>query len=269
MSPKGSGVASKVGRPSFASNGFQPRPPGINYFRLTDGQTAVVRFVQSYEDIHWARKWKLPPSAAFRYGEEVNAVDQHDDGTSDPGVLAGLRAGFRAYPLLIWRNQVQYARDAQGRFIKDSLDNKQPAGFADSLAVWECSYSIYEMLGEKEGKYKSLTAFDWEIRRIGADKNTRYSIEPADPTNLNQPITPADQQIIATQHIDVPNIFTKVPTYDELNAYLNPGAAAVGQPAPSLAQQVQVNMTPEAAANNPFIADASAQAAPSNPNPFI
>lgn len=246
--PRGFAGAKKAGE-FKGGGGFQPRPKGITYFSLKDRQTAVVRFLSSHEEIDWVRKWKLPPSGNFPYGEMVNCVDQHEDGTPDPGYAAGLKSGFKAYPTLIWRNAPVFQKDAKGQLVKDSNGTKVLTGYADQVAVWECSYAVYEILGEKELKYRSLMNLDWEIKRIGASTDTKYIIEPADPMDINSPMSAQDQQLAASNRIDT-SAFTKVPTFEELATYLNGGVGAA--PQPTFQQQTQ---------NNAMGAD--------GPNPFL
>lgn len=237
--PKGFAGAKKAGSYS-GGKGFQPRPPGINYLYLKDGETAIVRFLQSSEDIDWARKWKTPPSAAFKYGELLNCVDQHEDGTPDPGYAAGFKTSFKAYPTMIRRNAPQWQKTPDGKLVKDSNDNKVLVGYADQVCVWECSYAVYEQLQELDDKYRGLMNLDWEIKRKGGDKNTKYVIAPADPTQINVPMTQQDMMLAQGQRIDT-GIFTKIPTFDELNAYITGGVTDA--PQPSFTQQTQTNAT--------------------------
>lgn len=242
--PKGYQGAKKVGE--FKSSRFEQRPPGINYFSLKDGQTAVVRFLQNHEDIDWARKWTI---GTYPKSELVNCVDQHEDGTPDPGYAAGLKSGFKAYPTMIWRAAPIYRRDHEKKIVKDSNGNREIVGYADQVAVWECSYAVYEILSEKELKYRGLMNLEWEVKRRGYDKNTKYVIEPSDPTQINVPFSPADQQLAATQRIDT-GVFTKVPTFDALQNYLNGGAPdATPQTFPQQAQTIATG--PEGP--NPFL----------------
>lgn len=248
--PKGFAGAKKAGE-FKGGNGFQPRPIGTNYFTLKDGEIAIVRFLQPAEQIDWARKWKLPPSSNFKYGELVNCVDQHEDGTPDPGYAAGFKNGFRAYPTLIQRNRPQYRKDPQGKLVKDSNGNKDLVGYADDVAVWECSYAVYEQLEELDGKYRGLMNLDWEIKRKGASTDTKYIIAPADPTQINVPMSQADQQLAAGKRIDT-GPFTKIPTYEELNNYIS-GNGAPPQQEPNFATQADTNASgPEGP--NPFLA---------------
>lgn len=247
--PKGFAGAKKAGE-FKGGGGFKPWPKGVRGFYMKDGESVIVRFLQNAEDIDWARKWKLPPSKNFQYGELVNCVDQHEDGTPDPGYAAGLKSSFKAYPTMIVRNAPQYQRDPKtGGLIKDSNDNKVLTGYADTVMVWECSYAVYEILQEHDAKYRGLMNLDWEIKRKGASTDTKYIIAPADPTQINVPFTPADQQVAAAQRIDT-GYFTKAPTFEELNTYLTGGVAAA--PAPSFTQQTQTNA-----------------AGPAGPNPFL
>jgi hypothetical protein len=246
--PKGYAGAKKAGE-FKGGGGFEKRPKGITYFSLKDGQSAVVRLLVSHEDIDWARKWKLAPSKMFPYGELINCVDQKEDGTPDPGYAAGLKSSFKAYVPLIWRNAPVLQKDTEGKLIKDSNGNKIITGYADQVAVWECSYEVYETLGEKEEKYRGLMNLDWEVRRRGASTDTKYVIEPADPMQINTPFTPADQQLAATQRIDT-SVFVKVPTFEDLANYLNGGNTEA--PQQTFTQQTTTNAS-GADGPNPFL----------------
>lgn len=242
--PKGYASAKKVGE--YKSTRFEQRPPGIVYFTLKDGQSAIIRFLQGHDQIDWARKWII---GQWPKSEMVNCVDQNEDGTADPGYAAGLKSSFKAYPTMIWRNAPVYQKDSAGKIVKDGNDLKIILGYADQVAVWECTYAVYETLAEKEDKYRGLMNLDWEIKRRGSSKDTKYVIEPADPTQINVPFTAADQQLAATQRIDT-NIFTKVPTFEDLATYLNGGVS--NAPQQTFTQQTQANQT-GADGNNPFL----------------
>lgn len=221
--PKGFAGAQKATASMSGGGGMIKKPKGVTYFRLKNhNESAVIRFVQNHDDIEWARKWKLPPNSQFRYGEEVNCVDQFDDGTPDPGFAANLRSTWKAYPLLIWRNAPVYAKDAQGNFLKDGNGNRQITGYADQLAVWECSNKVYTTLQSIEGSIRGLANQDLKVTRIGTDQNTVYNFFPE---GMPGPLSPADQMVVTQQRIDV-SPFVKIPTFDELQAYLNGGVPA-------------------------------------------
>lgn len=247
--PRGFSGAKKVGDQRGKSFGFQPRPKGIVYFALNPGQTAVVRFVQMAEEIEWARKWRTPPSNGFPYGEYINAIDQNEDGTPDPGYAANLKSGFRAYPVLIWRNAPVYVKDSQGKVVKDSNNVKQISGYADQVALWECSFAVYEALCQKDEKYRGLTSRDIEVTRVGKGTDTKYTIEPADLDAGPQPMSDADRALISKDMIDT-SPFVKIPTFEELAAYIN-GGVAPAQPQ-SFEQQAQSNET-AGDGYNPFL----------------
>lgn len=243
--PRGFAGAKKVGE-FKGGGGFQPRPRGVNYFSLKDGDTVRVRFAQMHEDIQWARKWKLAPTSNFKWGELVNAVDQNEDGTPDPGYAANLKSSFRAYPILIWRNGPVWQKKPDGSIFKDANDQKVLVNYADQVALWECSYEVYETLQALDGKYNGLMAQDFEVKRVGADKSTVYHILP----EPQSPMTPNDQQLLATNRIPVED-YVKIPTYEQLQTYLNGGVAPAAQP--TFQQQVNQNATGVDGQPNPFL----------------
>lgn len=242
--PRGFSQAERVGKYK-ARTQFQPRPKGINYFALKDQQTAQVRFLTMAEEIDWARKWKV---GVYPNNEFVNCCDQHEDGTPDPGYALGLKSSFKAYPVMIWRNAPIYQRNADGTLFKDSNGAKVLTGHADQVAVWECVYEIYNNLKELDQKYQGLMSRDFEIKRIGADKHTKYMILPEGDAT---PLSPADQQLSATQRIDT-SAFTKIPTYDELNAYLT-GTNEPAPAQPGIQQQAITNAAGPSGDANPFL----------------
>lgn len=232
--PKGFAAAQKAGSRQGGA-GFHSRPKGINFFKLPNsGDSATVRFLQNHEDIEWVRQWKTAPSSNFPYGEKLNAIDQFEDGTPDPGYAAGLKSTFTAFPVLIWRQAPVYAKDAEGKLLKDGNGNKQLVNYADQVAVWECSYTVYETLRTLDQEAGNLMSCDFKVVRQGTRTDTKYIFFPSAAT----PITPQDSQLAATQRIDVAP-FVKIPTYDELYAYLN-GGVTPEQPQP-FPQQVTTN----------------------------
>lgn len=225
--PKGFDGAQKATARLGQGGGMIKRPKGLRWFQLKrHNESAIVRFVQNHDDIEWARKWKLPPTANFRYGELVNAVDQFDNGTPDPGVAAGLKQSWKAYPLLIWRNAPVFAKDAKGNILKDGNGNVTITGYADQVAVWECSNKVYNMLKSIEGSMRGLTQQDLRVTRIGEDTQTEYTFFPE---GVAGQLSPADQHVVSTQRIDISPL-VKIPSYEELQAYLNGGVTEAPQP---------------------------------------
>src|SRR4051812_21167500 len=100
---KGFAGAKKVGDFSGkGGGGFIKKPKGIRYFALkNDQEEAVVRFLAQHEEIDWVAQWKTAPKPGYPYGEKLPKVDQHEDGTPDPGYAAGLKSTFSAYVPLI------------------------------------------------------------------------------------------------------------------------------------------------------------------------
>jgi hypothetical protein len=247
--PKGFQKAKAVGDMRGKGQGFHGYPKGPR-FSIQAGETKTVRFIQSHDDIEWARKWKLPPAPGFQYGELVNCVDQYEDGTPDPGYAKGLKNGFKAYPLLIARQAPQFQKDAQGKYIRNDGKLVPTGTLADQVMFWECSYQVYEQLGTKDSKWKGLTSRDAEIRREGAKTDTKYYIEPADLDSGPQPLTDADHRLIQSAKIDLTPVL-KIPSYEELSNYLNGGTTSEDQK--DIAEQAADNSQGGDAGPNPFL----------------
>lgn len=231
--PRGAAGAQRAGSFSGGS-GFIQKPKGITYFSLkNDGDQAVVRFLQQHEEIEWVAQWKTAPKPGFPYGEKLPKVDQHEDGTPDPGYALNLKNTWTGFLPLIWRQAPQYQKDGQGNFVKDGNDNRILIGYQDQIALWEHSFPIYQTLGETETDYRGLMSRDFLIKRIGARGSNKvtYKIVPypidAQPSGLSQ----QDMLLAQTQMIDIRPL-VRVPTYDELFTYLNGGQA----PDPTQAQ---------------------------------
>lgn len=243
--PKG---FSKAQNSNERRGSFQTWPLGSLVFKLQDGERAVVRFIHQADDIEWARKWKLPPDSFHRYGELVNAVDQFEDGTPDPGYQMGLPRSFKAYPLLIWRNAPEYRRDAEGKFLRDEGGGKTVVGHKDQLAFWECTFGVYQTLCAKDGKWHGLASRDAEVSRTGAGMtDTRYSIEPVDIDAGAQPFSEADKRIISSSQIDLSGM-VKIPSYDALEKYIKGDAVD-----PVMSFDDMNNANTQVGGSNPFL----------------
>lgn len=251
--PKGFAGAQKAGQRN--NSVFRQKPRGVTYFRLAANQEAVVRFLQESEDIEWLRQWKMAPNSLFPFGEKIPCVDQFEDGTPDPGYAANLKSTFTAYPIMVWRNAPVYQRTPDGQLVKDPNGNKVITGYADQVAVWECSFAIYETLKQTAADYGGLMSRDFKVKRTGSQaKDTRYHFAPAVIDGGPMPMTQNDMQLAATQR---PNLgdYLRVPTYDELYNYIygvTPDQA--NPPAPTFTQQITDNNTSAMGGGpNPFL----------------
>lgn len=254
--PRGAAAAQKVGVRNYA--GFRKKPPGLMWVNLKDPaksadqpQEIIARFLCEHDEIEWLRQWKTAPSSSFPYGEKLPCVDQHEDGTPDPGYAANLNSTFTAYVPLIWRNAPIFQRQPDGTVVRDGNGNKVLTGYADHVAVWETTYTVYDSLREVQNTYRGLMSRDFRIKRTGSGaKDTKYHFSPADVDGGPQPMSAADQQLAATQR---PNLtdWLKVPTYEELAAYLNGPAEQAASAPQSFAQQAEGNESPDGP--NPFL----------------
>lgn len=292
MSPKGFEQAKKVGDYSSRGTSFQERPKGVTYFSLKNDQDeAIVRFLQQHDDINWVRQWRTEPKQGFPYGEKLNCVDQFEDGTPDPGFELGLKSSWSAFAPLIWRNAPQFQKDAQGRRIKDANGNFVIAGYADTVALWEHTWTIYDILKSVDSDYRGLMSRDFKVKRIGArgSNKTTYRIVPHPIDGPPTPFSPEDQALASAQAIDI-TPFVRIPTYDELYTYLNGGQAPAHTapmaqsipvqhqqqplqtaPVPDVwpAQQAPAPMTPPAPPTEIPAAPAAGNETGNDSNPFL
>lgn len=195
--------------------------PQINYFRLQDGETATVRFLEAGEDISWAYMYQLPPREGRKYGDRVPSLDQQQDGTECPfrdseKVVKGVIV--RGFLNIIWRNAPVYKRDSNGRLIKDSNNKYIQDGTEDRIALWDASKTILEDLAALDAELKGLVLRDMKVRRNGSDLNTRYVIYPTDSaTELSK----NDKELIANKYDLTP--FVTPPSFEEAKEMLGEG----------------------------------------------
>ena len=98
----------------------QSSGPGALYFRLQDGESTNVRFLEQDEDITWCWMHELPPEQGRSFGRQVPCLDQENTGVPCPGCERDLRRVFKGFINLIWEDAPVFQRDADNRIIRDS-----------------------------------------------------------------------------------------------------------------------------------------------------
>jgi hypothetical protein len=191
-----------------------------NFFKLNDGETAIVRFLEDGSEVACAWVHQLPPSGGRSYGIKVPCRDQDFDtlqrgvGERCPGCEDGLKIMFQGAINMIWRDAPQLKRDDQGRLVKGDDNKAQFSGeYADSLAVWSAGITVFEDLDTIDADFGGLTSRDFKITRRGTELNTKYTIRPANVDGGPSELSEADKAL-AEEKFDL-SAYASAPEYDE------------------------------------------------------
>lgn len=186
--------------------------PGALWFRLKDGDEAVVRFLEEGEEIFWCYTHEVPVDNR-QFGRDVPCVDQDKDGTACPGCERDLPRKFKGFINLIWFDAPVFKRDSDNKLVKDRLGDPVVTGVKAQVAVWGSGIRLFETLDEINTDYRGLTSRPFKVKRRGLKLDTKYHISPADVDGGAQDFT-AEEKKLAGDKYDL-NTFTKPPSYNE------------------------------------------------------
>lgn len=185
------------------------------YFKLKDGESAVVRFLEEGEELHWAWVHQTPAQGNLSWGLKVPCRDQGEEGEPIdercPGCERNYKRQFQGVVNVIWRDAPVLERDDDNRLVRDTAGNLVVSGKADSIALWISGVTVFEDLEDLDNTY-GLTSRDFLVKRRGADLSTRYTISPADPDGGPQKMSKADIAL-AGEKYDLTE-YVVPPTYD-------------------------------------------------------
>lgn len=207
--------------------------PNVRFFGLQGGTFAHVRFLEQGTDLTFADTHRVPiQGKQRRFFRNFVCRNLYGDGTPCPlcqsTVPAIARAAPRGYLNLIWREGPVYQVNEKGFPLKDVAGNKILVGREDQIALWECSWTVFEQLKEKDRRYQGLMSRDWEIKREGTDAdNTKYFIEPVVPDGGPQPMQIADLALAQTKYDLAALLVPKA--FDVLQQVIVRGAAPIGE----------------------------------------
>lgn len=208
-----------------------------NDFKLRGGQYAVVRFLEQGESLTFADVHRVPIQGKNgQYFKNFICLDLLGDGTPCPACQHPNRdvakAAARGFVNLIWREAPVWQRDENKRMIKGHDGNYIMTGREDQIALWSPSWTVFEVLKEKDGKYKGLMSRDFEIKRTGDGMNdTQWFVEPQDVDSGPQPMMISDLAL-AEHKYDLVAI-TKPIEYTAFAQLINKGAMP-GGPQPTM-----------------------------------
>lgn len=208
---------------------------GKLFFKLDDGHSAVVRFLEQGDDVNWAWVHELPPAGNRPVGDKIPCCAYDSDGiyTGDdcPGCEKGLKRTFQGAINLIWRDAPVFKRDEQKRLVKEN-GKVVAIGQEDQIAVWVSGITVFDDLNEIDSTYKGLSSRDFKVTRRGTQLNTKYSVNPADPDGGPQPLTTADETLAAEKY-DLTS-YVESPSYENWGKQKqNTGGSGGGNPAPT------------------------------------
>jgi hypothetical protein len=178
------------------------------WFKLADGESAVVRFLEQGEDVKWAwchevevpgKTWKMPVPCRDQ--------DEHGEPTGDacPGCEDAAKRKFQGWINVIWRDAPKYKKDKDGKFMKNGKD-LVPDGNEDQVAAWQSGITVFEELDGKDVTYKGLMSRDFKVKRRGSGMNTTYSIEPADPDGGPKEMSAKDKKLVEEKYDFTPDV---------------------------------------------------------------
>lgn len=193
---------------------------GRIFFKLADGETAIVRFLEGGDDVAAAWVHQLEPTGGREYGVKVPCRDQDFDtlsrgntGEACPGCERDLKATFQGAVNLIWRDAPKLKRDDEGKAVRGS-DNKYVfEGVEDQLAIWTAGITVFEDLDTLDADLGGLTSRDIKVTRRGTGLNTKYTIRAASADGGPSEMSPADQEL-AAEKFDL-SAYGSAPDYEE------------------------------------------------------
>jgi hypothetical protein len=164
----------------------------IKYFRLGDGETAIVRFLEEGDDVAcaWVHLEKIPGRS---FPLQIPCIDQDDEGRRNlgkdcPGCEKELPIKFRGKVNMIHRDAPVSKKENNTWVV---------TGNQDAVVVWDASTEVLQDLYEKDQDYKGLRSRDFKIKRVGEQFDTKYFISPADPDGGPQPMSDSDKELEA------------------------------------------------------------------------
>lgn len=240
-----------------------------DYFGLSGGEIAVVRFLEQGEEIAFCNYHRVPMPGR-QYPQDIACLDQDEVGQPCPGCQSEHKSvrgrSLKGLFNLIWRGgpeiqslnqQIQayntqaqqegkplyplyalapvYKRNEYGAPARDEqTKQKIVTGYADGVFLWKASKTVYQNIVNKDQTVRGLMSRDMTIRRQGSGKDdTVYFIEPMDVNNPGTPMTGGDLTLVAAKY-DLDAIM-KPPTFEEFQKLLTgqPGQMTAGGPQPT------------------------------------
>ncbi len=236
-------------RQTEGSRSFTPR------FRINDGETAIVRFLEEGDDIVSAYVHHVPnPNPRSRNPIKIVCRDQDPEtgatvGAECPGCNSTdkeiAKRRLQGAINLIWRDGPVYEKDNDGKIVTDARGNWVVADRADQVAVWTSGVRLFDELVGIDADYNGLASRDFKITRSGGGLDTEYTIRPAEIDGGPKPLSKADKAL-AEEKNDLTEFEAPRPVEDWWGN-TRPASGADASPRPSFATS---NIQPDA---SPFM----------------
>jgi hypothetical protein len=207
--------------------------PRINYFKLQGGTYGVIRPLEQGADLTFADTHRIPiQGKTKRFFKTFLCRNLNGDGSPCPFCQSAVpdisRSSTVGYVNVIWREAPIFQKDGDGKMVKNQDGSYTVIGREDQIALWNPSWTVFEMLKEKDRRYSGVMSRDWEVKREGSGPdNTKYFIDSAIPDGGSSPLTIADL-VLAEKKYDLAAMLVPKP-YEVLAEVLGRGAMPPGQ----------------------------------------
>jgi hypothetical protein len=139
-------------------------------------------------------------------------------------------------------------------------------GFADAVWLWKCSKTVFDQLLDNDKRWRGLMSRDFVVSRRGSGmKDTKYSIEPVNPDVGAQPMSQADQVLVANRFKVDDHIKPK--SYDDAAAVLAGIAYAGAAPATNFTRTIPLPLPGQDAFSGPPVRSSAFGAVAQQPPP--
>jgi hypothetical protein len=197
--------------------------PNALWFRLDEGEEAIVRFLEQGDDIFWCYTHEVPVEGR-NFGRDVVCCNQDEDGTPCPGCEQGLPRRFKGFINLIWDKAPVFKKDSEGKLIKDRDNKPIIEGYKPQVAVWGSGIRVFEELDETDSSFRGLRSRRFRVKRKGSGLSTKYSIKPEDIDSGVREFSNQEKELEGKKY-DL-NQFTKPLSYAEFAKQLGQGGGS-------------------------------------------
>lgn len=172
-------------------------------FKIKDGQTSRVRFLEEGEGVWYVYTHDLPKKPGQQYADRILCADQAlSDEEADTYVdgsrrcyaceLDGVKRSSRVIINMIRFDEPKLVRDAKGNAVKVGNDY-QFDGVEPTLVTWQTSQTVGGRLAYLESIHGPLTNHIFSIHKTG-DKNNAWMI---DVVEALKPPTDIERKLLA------------------------------------------------------------------------
>jgi hypothetical protein len=215
--------------------------PRALYFKLGDGESTIVRFLEQDDDVAYCYMHEIPVEGR-NFGRMVACCDQDKEGIPCPGCDRDMKLKFKGYINVIWDDAPVLKRDQEGKVLRDNDGKVIITGTKSQAAVWNTGLQVFEQLDKINTNYRGLTSRRFKVERTGAKLDTKYFITPEDPDSGPGAMSAAEKKI-AAEKADLDE-FTRALTFDEFMKELGEGGGQSGGDSGSNGEEAPVKRNP-------------------------